>query len=90
MGVASLYDRMHVTHYELQAEWACLPVQIHWRLNAGSECEPHTIELVKVTTTLASIGSVNITSDLSEEFIFSVLEEEVDQADYHWTDHGDV
>ena len=90
MGVSTLYDRVHVTDYELEAEWACLPIQIHWRLNAGSECEPQTIELVKVTATLASVGSVNITSDLSEDFVLQVLEEEVGNADYHWSDHGDV
>lgn len=88
MSVASLY-RTHVTDYELEADWACLPVQIHWLLNPGSECEPRTIELVKVTAKIAGLPEdLDISKHLDFGFIMTVLEEEVSGAD--WKDYGNA
>ena len=92
MGVASLYDRVHVFATELDSEWATIDAEIHYRINAGDgDAEPQTYELVKVTTRIAGAeGPVNITPMINFDYIMDLCEEDAAEADYHWTDHGDV
>ena len=91
MGVASLYDRVHVMDAELDCEWMTCDVQIHYRINSGDgDAEPQTYELVKVTTRIAGAeGPVNISSLVNFDYIMDLIEDDVSNADYHWSDHGD-
>lgn len=83
MGVASLYDRVHVMDAELDCEWMTCDVQIHYIINAGDgDAEPQTYELVKVTTRIAGAeGPVDISSLLSFDYVMNLIEEDVSNAD---------
>ena len=83
MGVASLYDRVHVFATELDSEWATIDAEIHYRINAGDgDAEPQTYELVKVTTRIAGAeGPVNITPMINFDYIMDLCEEDASNAD---------
>jgi len=91
MGVASLYDRVHTFDCELDAEFITLDCQVSYRINAGDgDAEPQTFELIKVMTHIAGSGEVNITPIINFDYIMDLIEDDAAEADYHWTDHGDV
>jgi hypothetical protein len=83
MGVASLYDRVHVFATELDSEWATIDAEIHYRINAGDgDAEPQTFELVKVTTRIAGAeGPANITPMINFDYIMDLIEEDASNAD---------
>ena len=91
MGVASLYDRVHTFDCELDADFITLDCQVSYRINAGDgDAEPQTYELVKVTTRIAGAeGPVDISSLVNFDYIMDFIEDDVSNADYHWSDHGD-
>jgi len=91
MGVASLYDRVHTFDCELDADFITLDCQVSYRINAGDgDAERQTFELVKVMTHIAGSGEVNITPIINFDYIMDLIEDDAAEADYHWTDHGDV
>lgn len=83
MGVASLYDRVHVMDAELDCEWMTCDVQIHYIINAGDgDAEPQTYELVKVTTRIAGAeGPVDISNLVNFDYIMDLIEDDAGNAD---------
>ena len=92
MSVASLYDRVHTFDCELDADFITLDCQVSYRINAGDgAAEPQTYELVKVTTRIAGASlPLNITDEINFHYIMDLIEDDAAEADYHWSDHGDV
>lgn len=71
----------HQTEVQVDAEWATLDVVVHWTLT----CDDYRdlIQIDKIT-----VGDRDLHEGWNEDYFFSIIQEEVDNADYHWADNG--
>lgn len=81
MGTASMYGNQ-VMEAELDCPWMTIEVLIEFILHGDEE---NLVEIVSVKS-----RGVDITSWVNTDYIFDVINEYVAEADYHWTDHGDI
>lgn len=71
----------HQTEVQVDAEWATLDVIIHWTLT----CDDYRdlIQIDKIT-----VGDRDLHEGWNEDYFFSIIQDEVDNSDYHWADNG--
>jgi len=71
----------HQTEVQVDAEWATLDVVVHWTLT----CDDYRdlIQIDKIT-----VGDRDLHEGWNEDYFFSIIQEEVDNSDYHWADNG--
>ena len=81
MGTASMYGNQ-VMEAELDCPWMTIEVLIEFILHGDEE---NLVEIVSVKS-----RGVDITRWDNTDYIFDVINEYVAEADYHWTDHGDI
>ena len=71
----------HQSEVQVDAEWATLDVVVHWTLT----CDDYRdlIQIDKIT-----VGDRDLHEGWNEDYFFSIIQEEVDNSDYHWADNG--
>jgi hypothetical protein len=71
----------HQTEVQVDADWATLDVVVHWTLT----CDDYRdlIQIDKIT-----VGDRDLHEGWNEDYFFSIIQEEVDNSDYHWADNG--
>jgi len=71
----------HQTEVQVDAEWATLDVVVHWTLT----CDDYRdlIQIDKIT-----VGDRDLHEGWNEDYFFCIIQEEVDNSDYHWADNG--
>ena len=96
MGVASIIGK-HVLSVELDCcdsngiGFSTLDVDIHYEVLPGEESMPFgAFDLQKVVTRIAGVGEVNVTDWFNQSYIEELVRYDIDGADYHWSDHGDM
>jgi hypothetical protein len=80
MGTASMYG-YQVMDAELDCEWMSIYVTIEYLVHGDEE---NLVEIVSVKS-----RGVDITSWVNSNYIYDLIADEISNADYHWTDHGD-
>ena len=80
MGTASMYGKQ-VMEAELDSDWMTTDVLIEF-INHGDE--ENLVEIVSVKS-----HGVDITTWVNMDYMFDLVRDYIDEADYHWTDHGD-
>ena len=80
MGTASMYG-YQVMDAELDCEWMSIYVTIEYLVHCDEE---NLVEIVSVKS-----RGVDITSWVNSNYIYDLIADEISNADYHWTDHGD-
>jgi len=80
MGTASMYG-YQVMDAELDCEWMSIYATIEYLMYGDEE---ELVELVSVKT-----RGVDITSWVNSSYIFDLISDEISNADYHHSDHGD-
>lgn len=80
MGTASMYGNQ-VMDVELDCEWMSIYVTIEYLMYGDEE---NLVEIVSVKS-----RGVDITSWVNSNYIYDLIADEISNADYHWTDHGD-
>ena len=71
----------HQTEVQVDAEWATLDVVIHWTLTCDGYRD--LIQIDKIT-----VGDRDLHEGWNEDYFFSIIQDEVDNSDYHWADNG--
>ena len=71
----------HQTEVQVDADWATLDVVVHWTLT----CDDYRdlIQIDKIT-----VGDRDLHEGWNEDYFFSIIQDEVDNSDYHWADNG--
>ena len=88
MGVASIIGK-HILSQELDCEWATIDVDIHFEVLPPEESTPFgAFEILKVVTHVTGVGEVAL-NGFNQSYIEELVRDEIDGADYHWSDHGD-
>ena len=80
MGTASMYGHQEFD-VELDSPWMTLDAKVTY-INHGDE--ENLVELVSVEA-----YGIDITSWINSDYIYDLIADEISNADYHWTDHGD-
>jgi hypothetical protein len=72
----------HQTETQLDCEWATLDVVIHWTF----DCDDYQdiVSIDKIT-----VGDRDLREGWNVSYFEDIIQEEIDNSDYHWTDHGD-
>ncbi len=82
MGTASMYGNQ-VMEAELDCDWMTTDVFIEFMHHAGEE--GNLVEIISVKS-----HGVDITTWVNMDYMFDLVRDYIAEADYHWTDHGDV
>lgn len=80
MGTASMYGHQEFD-VQLDSPWMTLDAKVTY-INHGDE--ENLVELVSVEA-----YGIDITSWINSDYIYDLIADEISNADYHWTDHGD-
>lgn len=80
MGTASMYGHQEFD-VQLDSPWMTLDAKVTY-INHGDE--ENLVELVSVEA-----YGIDITSWINSDYIYDLITDEISNADYHWTDHGD-
>tara|TARA_Y100000385_G_scaffold284734_1_gene343312 strand:+ start:2642 stop:2884 length:243 start_codon:yes stop_codon:yes gene_type:complete len=80
MGTASMYGNQ-VMDVELDCEWMSIYAIIEYFVHGDEE---NLVEIVSVKS-----RGVDITSWINSNYIYDLIADEISNADYHWSDHGD-
>ena len=80
MGTASMYGHQ-VIDVELDSPWMTLPAKIEFDYLGGEE---NLVELVSVKA-----YGYDITAWVNTDYMLDLVQEYIDEADYHYSDHGD-
>ena len=83
MGTPSMYGSF-VLDVELDCDWATMDVRIFYTKHSEG------VDLDKVEMVGGLLAGLDISSYLSTSYIFDLIDDEIANADYHWSDHGDV
>jgi hypothetical protein len=70
-----------VMEAELDSDWMTTDVLIEFVHHGGEE---NLVEIVSVKS-----HGVDITSWVNMDYMFDLVRDYIDEADYHWADHGD-
>jgi hypothetical protein len=79
MGTASMYGHQEFD-VELDCPWMTLDVKVTY-INHGEE---GLAELVSVEA-----YGIDITNWINIDYIYDLIADDMSNADYHWSDHGD-
>lgn len=79
MGTASMYGHQEFD-VELDSPWMTLDAKVTY-INHGEE---GLVELVSVEA-----YGIDITSWINSDYIYDLIADDMSNADYHWSDHGD-
>jgi hypothetical protein len=82
MGTASMYGNQ-VMDVELDCEWMSIYATIEYTIYSADN-EEDLVELVSVKS-----RGVDITNWINTSYIFDLISDEISNADYHHSDHGD-
>lgn len=80
MGTASMYGHQEFD-VQLDSPWMTLDAKVTY-INHGDE--ENLVELVSVEA-----YGIDITNWINSDYIYDLIADEISNADYHWTDHGD-
>lgn len=80
MGTASMYGHQEFD-VELDCPWMTLYATVQY-INHGDE--ENLVEIVSVKA-----NGIDITNWVNNNYIYDLIDDEISNADYHWTDHGD-
>ncbi len=80
MSTASMYG-YQVMDAELDCEWMSIYATIEYLIHGDEE---NLVEIISVKT-----RGVDITSWVNSSYIFDLISDEISNADYHHSDHGD-
>ncbi len=80
MGTASMYGHQEFD-VELDSPWMTLDAKVTY-INHGDE--ESLVELVSVEA-----YGIDITNWINSDYIYDLIADEISNADYHWSDHGD-
>ena len=80
MGTASMYGNQ-VIITELDCDWMTTDVSIEFVSHGDEE---NLVEIISVKS-----HGVDITTWVNMDYMFDLVRDYIDEADYHWTDHGD-
>ncbi len=83
MGTPSMYGSFSFVT-ELDCEWATMDIRIFYTNHSEG------IDLDKIEMVGGNLAGDNVTSYFNIDYIFDLIRDEIAEADYHWTDHGDV
>tara|TARA_R100000773_G_C4192537_1_gene97908 strand:- start:51 stop:305 length:255 start_codon:yes stop_codon:yes gene_type:complete len=83
MGTPSIYGSFSFVT-ELDCEWATMDVRIFYTNHSEG------VDLDKVEMVMGNLAGLDITKYFNTNYIFDLIRDEIAEADYHWTDHGDV
>ena len=83
MGTPSMYGSF-VLDVELDCDWATMDVRIFYTNHSEG------VDLDKVEMVGGLLAGLDVSSYLSTDYIFDLIADEIANADYHWSDHGDV
>ena len=72
----------HQTETQLDCEWATLDVVINWTFDCDDYQDIVSIE--KIT-----VGDRDLREGWNVSYFEDIIQEEIDNSDYHWTDHGE-
>ena len=82
MGTASMYGSF-VLDVELDCDWATMDVRIFYTNHSEG------VDLDKVEMVGGLLAGLDVSSYLNSDYIFDLIADEIANADYHWSDHGD-
>ena len=78
MGTASMYGSFSFD-VELDCDWMTVDAQVFYTNHSEG------VDLNKVIA-----HGVDITNWINSDYIFDLINDEIENADYHWSDHGDA
>ena len=83
MGTPSMYGSFcFVT--ELDCDWATMDVRVFYTNHSEG------VDLDKIEMVGGNLDGVNVSIYFSSDYIFDLINDEIGNADYHWSDHGDA
>ena len=83
MGTPSMYGSFSFVT-ELDCDWATMDIRIFYTNHSEG------IDLDKIEMVGGNLDGTNVSSYFNTDYIFDLIRDEIAEADYHWTDHGDV
>jgi hypothetical protein len=83
MGTPSIYGSFSFVT-ELDCDWATMDIRIFYTNHSEG------IDLDKIEMVGGNLAGDNVSSYFNIDYIFDLIRDEIAEADYHWTDHGDV
>ena len=83
MGTPSMYGSFSFVT-ELDCPWATMDIRIFYTNHSEG------IDLDKIEMVGGNLAGDNVSSYFNTDYIFDLIRDEIAEADYHWTDHGDV
>ena len=83
MGTPSIYGSFSFVT-ELDCDWATMDVRIFYTNHSEG------VDLDKVEMVGGLLAGLDVSSYLNSDYIFDLIADEIANADYHWSDHGDV
>tara|TARA_R100000353_G_scaffold169616_1_gene132811 strand:- start:429 stop:683 length:255 start_codon:yes stop_codon:yes gene_type:complete len=83
MGTPSIYGSFSFVT-ELDCDWATMDVRIFYTNHSEGA------DLDKVEMVGGNLAGLDVSSYFNADYIFDLIRDEIAEADYHWTDHGDV
>jgi len=83
MGTPSMYGSF-VLDVELDCDWATMDVRIFYTNHSEG------VDLDKVEMVGGLLAGLDVSSYLNTDYIFDLIADEISNADYHYSDHGDA
>lgn len=83
MGTPSMYGSFSFVT-ELDSDWATMDVRVFYTNHSEG------VDLDKIEMVGGNLDGTNVSSYFNTDYIFDLINDEIGNADYHWTDHGDV
>jgi len=82
MGTASMYGSF-VLDAELDCAWATMDVRIFYTNHSEG------VDLDKIEMVGGDLAGVDVSSYFNIDYIYDLIADDMSNADYHWSDHGD-
>ncbi len=83
MGTPSMYGSFSFVT-ELDCDWATMDVRVFYTNHSEG------VDLDKLEMVGGNLAGLDVTRYFNTDYIFDLIADEIGNADYHWTDHGDV
>ena len=83
MGTPSIYGSFSFVT-ELDCDWATMDIRIFYTNHSEG------VDLDKLEMVGGNLAGLDVTRYFNIDYIFDLIRDEIAEADYHWTDHGDV
>lgn len=82
MGTSSMFGT-HTFDVELDCPWMTTDVYVTFNNDSGDE------KLIELESVVIVRTGQDITSQVNHDYFFDLIEDFIDNADYHYSDHGD-